>query len=273
MQEFQRQRQVQNLVLAALESSIYEAPLDSGLSVQEVVEVCKQAGVYEGECGDAIQGLVNARQVMPESGHSRIRLGPAGPAPLGMADFMFEFQPDPRDPQAFQFVYDHFTDLERKLGRGRACASRAELVARARVSGYAEKPVQVAVEALLVTGILVQSEGMLKRGGQYASPREQLPHRRTGNLRKREELAVVLPLVRDIIARRTDGRARSPEPLDAFSDVVERLGHRRFVTWWAHVREELPRLACTSRRRPSSCALRSRKVRSRLSRRERDWRV
>ena len=37
--------------------------------------------------------------------------------------------------------------------------------------------------------------------------------------------------VKDLIERRTDGRAPYPEPLDAFGESIETLGYRPFKLW------------------------------------------
>jgi hypothetical protein len=45
--------------------------------------------------------------------------------------------------------------------------------------------------------------------------------------------------VKDVIARRADGRPRHAEPLDAFADELERLGYRPFRLWWTQTVSEL----------------------------------
>ncbi len=47
------------------------------------------------------------------------------------------------------------------------------------------------------------------------------------------------PIVRDVIARRTDGRPKHTEPLDAFVDELDKLGYRPFRLWWAQTVAEL----------------------------------
>jgi hypothetical protein len=47
------------------------------------------------------------------------------------------------------------------------------------------------------------------------------------------------PFVKDVIARRADGRPRHAEPLDAFADELERLGYGPFRLWWTQTVSEL----------------------------------
>ncbi len=47
------------------------------------------------------------------------------------------------------------------------------------------------------------------------------------------------PLVKDVIERRTDGRPRLAEPLDEFSQALEKLGHGHFRLWWKQTVAEL----------------------------------
>jgi hypothetical protein len=47
------------------------------------------------------------------------------------------------------------------------------------------------------------------------------------------------PVVKDIIERRTDGRAPHAEPLDAFGERLESLGYRHFKLWWSQLVSQL----------------------------------
>jgi hypothetical protein len=51
----------------------------------------------------------------------------------------------------------------------------------------------------------------------------------------------VLPLVRDILERRTDGRQSRAEPLDAFGEALAGLGYGQFRLWWTQAVAELRR--------------------------------
>ena len=47
------------------------------------------------------------------------------------------------------------------------------------------------------------------------------------------------PLVKEVIARRVDGRPQHAEPLDAFAEELERLGYPQFRMWWTQIVSEL----------------------------------
>lgn len=238
MDDFMRPQKVQKAVLTAIEASIYEAPSDWGLTPDEAVEAGRAAGFQDGELRDAIRDVLQAGQVEQSTG-SRLRFAPQVVHLLELLDFLVERKPERRDVQAFQFIYDFFEKRAQELGREKALATRAALVAQGAAAGLTGKNVEVAVEVLLLGGVLVQQDkSVLRFTGSYASPKVQRQHHRTAR-RAREELPGVHAAVRDILARRHDGRPSAAETLVAFSDVVARLGHQRFVTWWVHLREEL----------------------------------
>jgi hypothetical protein len=54
-------QEVVAFIRAALECSVYVAPLKPGLSYDELVEVSKRAGFQEGEVGDALPQVVRQR--------------------------------------------------------------------------------------------------------------------------------------------------------------------------------------------------------------------
>jgi hypothetical protein len=56
----------------------------------------------------------------------------------------------------------------------------------------------------------------------------------------------VYPLVADVIARRSDGRSTSAEPLDAFADALDALGYKPFRLWWTQTVAELRMLEVTT---------------------------
>jgi hypothetical protein len=51
----------------------------------------------------------------------------------------------------------------------------------------------------------------------------------------------VLPHVKDVIQRRTDGRPQSAEPFEAFAEQLENLGYGQFRLWWDQTVAELGR--------------------------------
>jgi hypothetical protein len=232
-------QKAEKAVLAAIEASLYEAPTAWGLTPDELVQAGRAVGFEEGELSDAVDNVLRAGHVEPSTGTRRLRLASQVVHLLELMDFFVKREPEHRDTPSFQFIYDFFEDRARKLGRARALATRGELVAQGGASGLNGKSVQVAVEVLLLGGVLVQQDDtVLKFVESYPSPKVQRAQHRTPT-RRREELPGLHTAVRDILARRDDGRPSSSEPLDAFTSVVVKLGHQRFVTWWTHLREEL----------------------------------
>lgn len=239
MDDFKSQQKVQKTVLTAIEASIYETPTDWGLTPDEVVEAGRATGLEEGEIRDALHYVLQAGHVEHSGAGQRLRLASQAVHLLDMMDFFVERDSDRREIRAFQFIYDFFAERARKLGRARALATRTELIGQGAAAGLKGKDVEVAVEVLLLGGVLVQqANSVLGFAGSYASPKTQREHHRPA-IRRSEELPGVHAAVRDILARRRDGRPSAAEPMVAFTEVVARLGHTRFVTWWEHLREEL----------------------------------
>jgi hypothetical protein len=56
---------------------------------------------------------------------------------------------------------------------------------------------------------------------------------------RKEERERAYPIVKDIIERRTDGRPQYVEPLDAFAEELDKLGHKPFSLWWTQTVAEL----------------------------------
>ncbi len=71
----------------------------------------------------------------------------------------------------------------------------------------------------------------------HNGPVRQLPRQVLDSFGRRQTLqkparARAYPIVKDIIARRTDGRLPSVEPLDAFTQELDKLGYGMFRLWW-----------------------------------------
>jgi hypothetical protein len=62
-----------------------------------------------------------------------------------------------------------------------------------------------------------------------------------GGKTRRETRAQVLPLVKDVIARRMDGRPQHAEPFEAFAERLQALGYKPFRLWWTQTVSELRR--------------------------------
>src|SRR5688500_1794901 len=96
MNQLSRRQDVVAFVKAALQCSVYAAPLDYGLTEDELIEVGSRAGFQAGELRDAIEHAAAPRFW----GDTRIK--PAGDGFWN--NFNFELEPDLRNLGAFDFV-------------------------------------------------------------------------------------------------------------------------------------------------------------------------
>lgn len=226
-------------VRAALECSIYLAPIEPGLTHPELVEVGRRLGYQLGEINDALT-QVNANEHKGPRNHLM-------PDHATLAVFCMSFhdpqEPDFRNHDAIEFAFAQMDEAARTAGRDRAAIERSVLVERAVQSGLPRLDSEAAITLLHLYGILRCEGGIISFSpgrGRHASPSEQ---RRQGNtvsgLRRRPELARVYPVVKDVVARRADGRPPSSEPLDAFAVELQGLGHGAFRMWWTQTVAEL----------------------------------
>lgn len=63
--------------------------------------------------------------------------------------------------------------------------------------------------------------------------------RNSAPIRRQPLFEKVLPIVKDVVRRRQDGRLPSVEPIVAFDGVLETLGRRNFTVWWRSLTGEL----------------------------------
>ena len=220
-------------IQAALECSIFVAPLEPGLSYDEIVEVSKRAGFQEGEVNDALPHVVH--QTFGGDG----RLEPNLQA-SHFDIFNWTLEPELRNLQAFDFVFSEFNQLIKLVGGKAARIERSVIVERACSQGLSRNDVEVTITILLLTKQLAEKDNLLMRphGGIYEPlPSEQ---RRTSTI-PRPNLARAFPIVKDIVERRSDGRLRHAEPLDAFAERLSDLGYAPFRMWWVQTVNELRR--------------------------------
>lgn len=226
--------EVKKFLNAALECSIYHAPTDPGLTWEELVEGGKRAGYAEGELQDAIMGLQDNRT---PSG----RFVPNGAQFIHWSAFGLSATPDYRNIGAFDFVYGQLNENLRQMGRGAAGLERNVLVERAVAAGIARKDAEVAVAIAAAVGLAIEKDGVLryKSGAVY----DPLPsqQRRIQTVPYSAVRENAYRIVGDIVARRSDGRPTAAEPLDAFAETLDGLGHGRFRMWWTQTVGELRR--------------------------------
>ena len=232
---------VVDLLHAAFECSVHAAPLEPGLTHQEIHEVARRLGFQTGEVDDAL------RRVLRPAAWGETR-SLADRAPVDV-NFFSDTEPELRNPKAFEFVLVHLRDQAKAVGRELAIADRRSIVANAVASGLQQHDVEVAITSYLLAEWLEEKDGTLRLASgkeTYALPSLQISQRQRDSRRKREGFNDVLEVVRDVVRRRTDGRPKHAEPLDAFGEALDGLGYGRFLTWWTQTVAELRRANATT---------------------------
>ena len=233
-----RAQELATLLQAALECSVFAAPLEPGLTFDELKEVAKQAGYLDGEVNDAV---IRVAHTYADDSHNLL---PSQQTILFWKMFWPKEEPDYRNLRAFDFVFSEFNQALRELGAGGAKLERSVLVQRAVDSGLSRNDVEVAITMLIMAEHLVKDrDGLirLKHGMEYNPlPTEQQKQPSHGT-RRRADRDRAMPIVKDVVERRSDGRPQHAEPLDAFAEALERLGYGVFRTWWLQIVGELRR--------------------------------
>jgi hypothetical protein len=120
------------------------------------------------------------------------------------------------------------------------------LVARAKAKALPERDVEAAITILLMAQRLLEEEGVVSFAPgreNWPTAREQLEQERSAGHSHgapRDELrARVYDVVRDVVARRVDGRPKLTEPLDSFAEAMDGLGFGHLQLWWKQTVAEL----------------------------------
>lgn len=218
----------------ALECSVYIKPKEPGLTHQELEEVGRMLGFLPGETRDAI----NASSRPGRFGAPRIE-PTAEDVP---SDFNFAPSLDFRSVRAFDYVDVYLRNLARSVGKAEAKVLRAVLVSTGVVEGLPENDVEIAITLGLLTEHLAEKGGLIQFAPNqhfHILASEQIAQSQGWVRRVVEGRQEVYEAVKNVIERRTDGRASSAEPLVAFEQALAGLGHQRFLTWWSRTRSEL----------------------------------
>jgi len=103
MNPFQERQSIIRFLRAALECSIYHAPTEPGLTYDELFEAGRRNGLQSGEISDAMDQVADMY-----FGQKDARLQLRSPDTVMLMDFNFirRAEPDYRNPQAFNFVFD-----------------------------------------------------------------------------------------------------------------------------------------------------------------------
>jgi hypothetical protein len=229
-------QEIIRLLKAAVECSVFLNPTDPGLSYQEILEVGKRSGFLDGEVADA------ARHA-GEPSHNTRRIIPDRQTRQSWV-VLFHEDPEYRNFAAFDFVFAQLNTRVRTDGVAKAQLMRELIVERALAAGISRNDIELAITYQIFTGQLAEQHGVLRfshNSGVHELPSETLNslarvHRAPD---RKEFRARTHPIVKDIIERRTDGRAQSVEPLDAFSEQLDKLNYGAFRLWWKQTVLEL----------------------------------
>jgi predicted nucleotide-binding protein len=215
---------VTSFLRAALECSIYHAPTEPGLTAEELMTAGEAAGFLPGEIGDA---LPYATTQSFGGGSKRLQLS-RDLVPLLMI-FIPREEPDYRNVAAFDFVFAELRQSARAHGAANARIERGVMVERAVLQQVPRLDVEVAITIMVLNEILVEKDGILgfasgKAG--YGTPSDQLKTPMQIPPIRKDARARAYPIVKDIIAHRTDGRPKSAELLAACADEKLAYGDR-----------------------------------------------
>lgn len=230
-------QRVQKFIAETIECSVFANPREPGLTYAEIKEVGARVGFKDGEIGDAFRTM----GLYPLNRGSQL-LGPDQQTQVSWKFYMPE-DPEYRDFDAFDFIYTEFRELARNVGQAAALIDRDTLLARAATRGISEIGIDTAITLLGFAEFMEEKDGVLRfKMPVYANgplPSAQVRSHRGGM--KRTSRAELLPHVKDVIARRTDGRAPHTEPFEAFADRLNSLGYGAFKAWWVQIAAELRR--------------------------------
>jgi hypothetical protein len=228
-------RNVSLFIVSAIEASLYVSPKSPGLSHEEIREAATRAGYKPGEISDALRQMGQIRW----DGRLGVELH------FG-SDFLDHIEPDYRSPNAFEFVRLYFRNLATEVGKDKARADRSVIVAHGVAQGIQEHDLEVAITMLIMTEHLTKhasGEYQFTAGKlEWPLPSEQRSDQGgRRHAQQRPQMEQAYGFVKDIIARRTDGRAPAAEPIKAFEHALTKLDCARFRMWWAQTAGELER--------------------------------
>ena len=239
MSGYPMHQEVTRFLKAALECSIYIEPSDPGLTYDELVEAAKRASFLDGEIHDAIPHATTLYFGSPKA-----KLMPEKNDLIQLMIFATREEPDYRNPVATHFVFEQLHTVARSQGATNARVERSILAERGVNEGISTSDIQIAIAILIMNDVLAEKDGLISfaRGKEsYGSPGDQRNLQSTARqpLIRKEARARAYPIVKDIVDRRTDGRASSSEPFDAFVDQLDKLGYGVFRMWWKQLVSEL----------------------------------
>lgn len=238
MHDVEESQRVKEFVEAAVVASTIEAPLDPGLTFLELVELGGPLSLKKGQIDRHLPALyANSIQPGPAG-----RLLPASMQALMLCGgFGWVYEPDPINRHCLAFVHDTLRAIADELGDRYAQMDRRILATRGEAAGLRVQDTDAAITLMILAEALIEKDGVVR----YQPGKEWIgtpPVDRSPLQTRRPSMVMdLLGPVRDIIARRTDGRPTTTDPLRAFEERLKSLGHAKFETWWRQTVIELQR--------------------------------
>lgn len=233
------------LMREALMCSLFVDPRDPGLDDAEIFEIGRQARFQDGEIRDTFPHV-------SKEPFGRTRYVPSHHDVL-FSTIIEAGDPPLLDVAAADFVKGVLNERIRADGIQRARLDRDVIVARAVAAGHPHAAVEGAITCLAVALQVKLEDGAVVPRQAYGLMELSSGRQRPSPFGPNRVRARVMELVRDVVARRTDGRPRHAEPLDAFPDALERIGFGKFRVWWLQTVSELRGRNPTSA--PVACAV------------------
>lgn len=233
--DFDEMQRIKEFVTSAVEASVLEAPLAPGLNYLELVTL--------GEPNGCKKGQIERHLPMLQAGND-IVMGPGGryvPSPM-VAQTMcgclgFVYEPDPVNRSCLAFIQKTLKAIADDEGDASAQLERSVLVHRAEAEGLPNLDTEAAITLLLLAEALIEKNGIVRyRPGQDQMGR---PLKTPGQPLPKALLTRLRGPVRDVVARRSDGRPTAVEPLRAFEERLAGLGFQKFQAWWRQTVIEL----------------------------------
>jgi hypothetical protein len=234
MQPFQQTQKIISLLTTALECSFYVSPKNPGLTFDELLGFGRHFGLEAGVIADAMAQVttmyVGQRMIQPDPNKVLSWIAP----------HIVE-TPEYINIAAFDFWSASLHESAKANGIARARLDRDTTIERAAAKGIARHDMEVALAIQSFLKHVIDKDGVVSpapgRAGWPSISDQRKNHGiavRHNNDREKAYFAV-----KNIIGRRTDGRAPHAEPLDAFGERLESLGYRHFKLWWSQLVSQL----------------------------------
>lgn len=233
------QQQVKALLVAAFECSYYLSPNDPGLTNDELNEAGGRLGLQQGEINDVIRdvadvywGGVPTDKILPKREAGMLAT---------WQHFIWNEEPEYRDIRAFDFFYSEWDNSRRLHGGGNVSIERSTLTERAAQAGIRRLSIETTIAIMKFAGQLTEKDGILRPQlitGDLTLPSVNLKRNNPQQIHRNSARATAYPIIKDIVARRHDGRMPATEPFDAFAGQLATLGYEKFRLWWQQLVSE-----------------------------------